>query len=417
MRLLWSVNAMPAELASLCGIKSTTYSGGWLQAMQNELEKSDDISLYIAIEGKVINPIWYKGKKSIYVIIPSCEGSPYNSGCEADWQGVLEKIKPDIIHIHGTELPHSLCLFNCADGKYKTIISIQGLISEVYKNYLNGIPEKDLVLNTTVADLLRRSTVSNHLNMYGTLAGYEILLLQKAKNITGRTEWDKNTALSINPNLNYFYCNESLRDIFYQIQWDINSCKRNTLFFSQSVYPLKGLHILLDALIYVKEEIPDIKVFVGGDDIVNTSFKRKTFYGKYLKNKIKRLGLTENVIFTGILNEQQYAEYLQSANAFVMASSIENSSNSLCEAMLIGLPCIASATGGTPDLISDGVDGLLYPGGDSNKLGELILQLLRDDELTNKLSENSKNTAAIRHDKSANAEQLKNIYNTIIQQK
>ena len=69
-----------------------------------------------------------------------------------------------------------------------------------------------------------------------------------------------------------------------------------------------------------------------------------------------------------MLSEQQMLDYLLKSNVFVQTSSIENSTNSLGEAMLIGMPCVASNVGGTSDMLKDKNEGYLYPFGDYNLL-------------------------------------------------
>jgi len=72
--------------------------------------------------------------------------------------------------------------------------------------------------------------------------------------------------------------------------------------------------------------------------------------------------LQDVISFTGRLTaEEMKAQYLKSG-LYVCCSSNENSPNSLGEAMLLGVPCVAAAVGGIPDLFEGGVDGILYEG-------------------------------------------------------
>ena len=69
---------------------------------------------------------------------------------------------------------------------------------------------------------------------------------------------------------------------------------------------------------------------------------------------------------------------LRDFDIFVLASFREGISNTVLEAMASGLPVIASATGGNPELVDDGVTGVLVPPGDSAALGRALCEYVRD---------------------------------------
>ncbi|KPJ97214.1 MAG: hypothetical protein AMJ60_12295, partial [Desulfobacterales bacterium SG8_35] len=80
------------------------------------------------------------------------------------------------------------------------------------------------------------------------------------------------------------------------------------------------------------------------------------------------------------------------------ASYIDNSPNSVAEAQIVGMPVIASYTGGVPSMVKDGETGLLFPTGDVPLLVSRIKSIFKDDALANKLGENALQTARKRHD-------------------
>jgi hypothetical protein len=85
---------------------------------------------------------------------------------------------------------------------------------------------------------------------------FEIEALKIAKHVIGRTDWDLACTKQINDNLNYYFCNETLRDSFYKSSWDIESCEKQSIFLSQCGYPIKGFHKFLEALkIIVKKDL------------------------------------------------------------------------------------------------------------------------------------------------------------------
>ena len=97
-----------------------------------------------------------------------------------------------------------------------------------------------------------------------------------------------------------------------------------------------------------------------------------------------------------------------------MPSHIENNSNSLCEAMKIGVPCIASYVGGIGSLIVNDFDGVLVQNGDSIALAGAIKELLLNKEKLIKISQNAIKSSNKRHDKEKIINNLLSIYNCII---
>ena len=99
-------------------------------------------------------------------------------------------------------------------------------------------------------------------------------------------------------------------------------------------------------------------------------------------------------------------------NVFISSSSIENSSNSIGEAMLIGCPIVASYVGGIRNLLND-EDGYIYPFDEPYMLAQYIDNIFSSDNLAIKFSNNSRKHAQITHDPEKNYYRLFEIYNQI----
>jgi glycosyltransferase involved in cell wall biosynthesis len=108
-------------------------------------------------------------------------------------------------------------------------------------------------------------------------------------------------------------------------------------------------------------------VFVGKGDL-------KAF----LKHRARQLGLQPNVAFLGWRDDVQ--QILPLLDVLVLPSLNEGMGRVLVEAMIAGRPVVASRTGGIPDLIRDGVDGLLVPPGDASALADAILALIQNPQ-------------------------------------
>ena len=181
---------------------------------------------------------------------------------------------------------------------------------------------------------------------------------------------------------------------------------------SQGAKPIKGLHIVLDALKIVKEYYPDVKVVVAGNNIL--AEKNKSSYARYIEKQISEGGLSDNITFTGNLNEQEMKNNMLKSNVFVLPSSIENSPNSLGEAMLLGLPCIASDVGGVLDMMRHEEEGIVYPFNEFYKLAYEIIRVFRMKTDAEKMGIEAAKHARVTHSATLNAEKMMSIYREII---
>ena len=113
----------------------------------------------------------------------------------------------------------------------------------------------------------------------------------------------------------------------------------------------------------ILKRFPDTKLYVSGKDILKTDTLKDrlfmTYYSKYIKKMISNLKLEQKIVFTGLLNEKQMCQQYLKSHVFVCPSSIENSPNSLGEAMILGVPCIGSYVGGIPDMLEHGKEGFI----------------------------------------------------------
>ena len=119
------------------------------------------------------------------------------------------------------------------------------------------------------------------------------------------------------------------------------------------------------------------------------------------------------MIFTGNLPEQEMKERFLKSHVFVCASILENSPNTVGEAMLLGVPVVAAKTGGIPDMITDGQEGLLFDKGNSKKLAEAILRIFGEEALCGKISGAERRRARMAHNGVLNYERLLEIYKDI----
>jgi len=106
-------------------------------------------------------------------------------------------------------------------------------------------------------------------------------------------------------------------------------------------------------------------------------------------------GCRDRIVFAG--HREDAAALMTAFDAFVLGSEFEGMSNSLMEAMSIGLPCIVSDIAPNRELIIDDVTGLLFPVGKSPDLAKLCAKVLTDADLANRLGEAAREHVATQH--------------------
>ena len=408
-KILWLCNTVLPELFSRLGVYNV--KEGWLIGISQELRKQNDIEFhYVCPQVKEKRIVSIK-KEAIHF---HCFYAKYDNlyTIEKDVRDQIGKIiivvQPDIIHIFGTEMPHTVACVESVEEKEKIVISIQGLVSEYAKYYLNGI-SYSAYLNGCFYNG-RYQTIWGQYKEFCKRAENEIRAIKKVKHVIGRTEWDQACTNIINSNCKYHYCSETLRDCFYGKKWDIGKIDRYSVLVSQGDYPIKGLHNLLDALPYVVERFPKTKIYIAG---VNLLLNTGDPYAKYIRKMIVRNNLEKHLFFLGMLDAKRMCRYLLKSHLTVMPSNIENSPNSIGEAMLVGTPVVASFVGGIPSIVQNEREGLLYQPGSAEMLSHSICKIFENDLLANTLSESARKRAEILYDRTENMRQLLNIYNCL----
>ncbi len=420
MRVLWLCNVIISGISKELGL-TESFGGGWLEETFETLIKDNEFEMaYCApCERKGITHFLYKGTSFFGFEKSSKPAHKYDKRIEIDLKQIVQMFKPDIVHIFGTEYPHTLAMTRVVDSPKKIVVHIQGLtyiIGECYRSFLPS----SVYFRMTLRDFLKWDNIALQKRKFKLRGEFELNTLQKIKNVMGRTEFDSAMVKRINPNINYFHCNENLRHDFIinSKRWCIKKCERHSIFISQSSYPIKGLHIALKAIKEIKVLFPDVKLYVAGEDYyskrTNVSSRiKQSSYKKYICELITRYDLKENVKFIGIQTPDNMLKHYLNCNVFILPSIIENSPNSLLEAMSIGTPTVASDVGGIPDFISHKNNGFLYSPDEYYMLSYYILKIFQDDELAETISRKAYESVIKQLDLNNNILMLKEIYKKI----
>ena len=213
MKLLWLCNNAPGLIRSALTGKEAGQVN-WLDHVLSDLRRQD-VTLRVLYRGGG-EPGQLDAFCS-YAPVPETPAHLYRPELAQTFQKELEAYQPDVIHIWGVEYHHALAMVNAAKAVGmldRTVASIQGLCCKIAPHYADGLPVGALGCKT-LRDFLLRDSVANQRQVYTQRGELEIDALKKLRHVIGRTDWDRESVLEINPKLTYHFCNETLRNPFY----------------------------------------------------------------------------------------------------------------------------------------------------------------------------------------------------------
>lgn len=421
MRVLWVCNIMLPFIAKELQVE-TSNKEGWLTGLAEKLIESkqqNKITLGISFpitnnqkecNGEIKGVSFYGFQEEI------AQAETYDATLELRLKYIVDEFKPDILHVFGTEYAHSLAAIKAFHKPEKTLVGIQGLCSEIAKTYMADLP-LNIQKRSTFRDFIKKDSIEQQQQKFYLRGEREKEIIKHANHITGRTEFDKRVTSEINPQGKYHFMNETLRSNFYQNKWQIESCKPYQIFISQGDYPLKGLHYLIKALPFLKKKYSQVRIVVAGDKVIKeNTIKEKiklSSYGKYLRDLITEQKVEDELIFLGRQNADEMKQTYLESNVYICASIMDNSPNTVGEAMLLGMPVIATKVGGIPSLLEDGKEGLLYTHNNIDELVACVDKIFADKEYAVKLGNNAQKRGEITHDATSNYQSLIDIYRDI----
>jgi len=397
MKVLWFANTpCNADEYFNTELKGT---GGWLKALDRELQ--NHVDLHVAFyHNKNLKPFTYKKTKyyPIYtpkitfqriknIIVPSVINREHID----IYKAIVNEVKPDIIHIHGTENPFGYII---TETNIPVVISIQGIITVIYHKFLLGLGKKYLRTRnysiTKPFEFFKTYKISYKL--FYLMMKREQDILKNAKHIIGRTDWDYSVTRVLAPNSRYYHVDEILRESFYENagKWQPHNRNKIVVVTTTSTAYYKGLETACLALWLLQNNGVDVEwrfAGINGNDLIVKIVK------KYLGQKYPKFCLK----YLGKLNDRMLITQMLESDIYVMPSHIENSPNNLCEAMMLGMPCIASFSGGTSSMLNNKVEGVLIQDGDPWVLAGAILDYINKKEKYIEYGINAYKGASKRH--------------------
>lgn len=152
--------------------------------------------------------------------------------------------------------------------------------------------------------------------------------------------------------------------------------------------PMKGFAVLLDACVRLRDQGVSFECRIIGDGPERAA----------LAQRIEALRLGGQVALLGALRQEEVRSWMRNAAVFALPARIDREGNmdgipvALMEAMATGIPVVSTPVSGIPELVEDGVSGLLVPPNDADALAEALARLFRDDALADRLAERARCT-------------------------
>jgi glycosyltransferase involved in cell wall biosynthesis len=173
--------------------------------------------------------------------------------------------------------------------------------------------------------------------------------------------------------------------------------------------PYKGQVEMIQAMPVILEKFPEaILALVGGEtpELVGV-------YQAKLVAEVARLGVQKSVIFTGFAENP--ALPMADIDVYVIPSHHETFGMSAIEAMAMGLPVVASDTGGLPDILDHGGCGLLARAKDPASFAAAVIRYLSDEGLRESMGQKGREKALASHDRRKSMEKLEGIYREVVE--
>lgn len=146
--------------------------------------------------------------------------------------------------------------------------------------------------------------------------------------------------------------------------------------------PRKGIQYLVEAvdLLLTKNPEQKIELWIAGEGNATES----------LKQQVSELKREKNIKFFGLVKHSDLRQFYQTADIFCLPSLNEGMSNTMLEALASGMPIVATVTGGTEELVSDGENGFYVKQKSAEDLAEKLETLIRDASLRKQFGEKSR---------------------------
>jgi len=167
----------------------------------------------------------------------------------------------------------------------------------------------------------------------------------------------------------------------------------------------KGIQTLLRAMPYILEAIPGTQLLIAGSGYMKS----------FLWLLTKSLHLEDHVKWLGSVPDDELPSLYNLSDVFILPSIFAESFGiTLLEAMASGTPIVASEIGGVPEVVENGVSGILFKKGDERELADAVINVLTDKIVAEELANNARKKVVERYSWSVVVEAIEGVYEEVI---
>lgn len=416
MRILWFSNRPPSGAT---GAKKTI-GGSWIESLENELKEHADVELGIAFQylSKEAKEIRSKTSSTRYFSVPRHPYSKISRWAHRfflkslsekpleDYLQIVDQFQPDLVLFFGTESDFPLIIPKLT---MPSVIWFQGNLTVYERMFETGITIQETFRLEKLKSFLTGSTMYHNHQIFKKKVTREKKIFSFAQHFIGRTDWDRRIVSILSPQAEYHHCDESMREAFWMNQWHQKS-KRDKFIITTTIRGnlYKGLETVYEACSLVNHELE------GKVEWRVIGVEENSVYAKAARRKVGIFSTSNShVNLLGTKTGNELVNELLNADLYIHPSHIENSPNGVQEAMLLGMPVIATNVGGTPSLLTDGKEGVLLQNKDPFALAGAILELYREPKKALSLGQNARKRALIRNDSKKICDDLLNIFEQV----
>lgn len=414
MKILWFTNSPAAAYE-----EKHVGTGGWLFSLDQAIQEKVELHVAYHYPYKQNSfqrgSTWYHPIFTGNILIENIKRRfmpKYHKSLVNVYLQIIKTVKPDLIHIHGSENN-----FHSVAGKtdIPIVLSVQGNPTVIAYKYDVGFKGKYVNVSLEHFNfktlLLGSSNYRSVLNDLKLMSNMEVMDLPKINNFIGRTDWDRRITSVLSPHSKYYMVNETLRPLFYNNAWQMETPKdKLVIHTTTSNGYFKGFETVCHALQILNQYGIDVEWRVAG---ISESSSINRIAKKHLGKNYPQRGL----VLMGSLNEDALIDSMLTSHIYVMPSHIENSPNSLCEAMILGMPCITTLAGGSDSILINKKEGLVIQDGDPWSMAGAILELKNNWSQALCYGRAAREHAVQRHNKESIVESLIKTYQVIIDNK
>ncbi len=361
------------------------------------IEKGNKVSVISSVQKKEkIGKIMYEGIViyriySNYKMILNEYVSLFNPFSVGIVKRLIKKIKPDIVQVHGVHIHLSYYVLKIIGSLQIPIVltahdlylicpgalrcSMSKINDKSNKDIYKINAFKCIICQKYRHNPLRNFFIKKLVNRY---VAETIVVSEELKKILNQNGFKNVTVIYNGVNLDKFKVTEKEIE---ETKKENNLFKKKIIFSGGRFVERKGFECLVMSMVMLVDKF--------GKNVCLVLCGKQNLYAKYLGNLAKKMGVRDNIIFTGWLSGKDFKKFLATCNLVVIPSLYPDPLPRLnFEAMAAGKPVIASCFGGSKEVVENEVNGYIIDPYNTNEMANKIMHILRNPDIAGIMGNN-----------------------------